>query len=122
MLLAWRVFPMLVWLALMGTSLAFYRFAYIRNIRYGVGSEIILISRGLLYKRTDHVGLFRVRGYVLTQPFLLQLFRPMDLELKSTDPVNPILWLRRISYSNLVDTIRSHAQEARQYNMAYEIN
>ena len=122
LLLSWRVFPMLVWLALMGTSLAFYRFAYIRNTHYEVSPGIVRVSSGLLFKRIDQVELFRVKDYVLTQPFLLQLFRLMDLELKSTDPVNPVLWLRGIPYSNLVDTIRSHVQEARQYNRIYEIN
>ncbi len=122
LLLAWRVFPMLIWPGLIGTLLAFYRFAYIRNIRYQVSPGIVRVSRGLLFKRIDQVELFRVKDYVLTQPLLLQLFRLMDLELKSTDPVNPILWLRGIPYSNLVDTIRSHVQEARQYNGVYEIN
>jgi len=122
LLLAWRFFPFLIWLSMMSTVLAFYRFAYIRNIRYEVSPEIIRITRGIFFKRVDQVELFRVKDYVLTQPFLLQLFRLMDLELKSTDPVNPVIWLRGIPYSDLVDTIRAHVQDARQHNRIYEIN
>lgn len=122
MLLAWRFLPFLIWLSMICTMLAVYRFVYIRNIRYEVGPEIIRITRGIFFKRIDQVELFRVKDYVLTQPFLLQLFRLMDLELKSTDPLNPVIWLRGIPYSDLVDNIRAHVQDARQHNRIYEIN
>jgi len=113
LLMAWRFFPFLIWLSLMCTLLTFYRFIYIRNIRYELSAEIIRVTRGLFFKRIDQVELFRVKDYVLTQPFLLQIFSLMDLELKSTDPVNPVIRLRGIPYSDLVDTIRTHVQEAR---------
>jgi membrane protein YdbS with pleckstrin-like domain len=122
LLLAWHCCPSLIWLSLLSTLFAFYRFIYIRNICYEVNSEIIRISRGIFFKRIDQVELFRVKDYILTRPFLLQLFGLMDLELKSTDPVNPMVWLRGIPYSDLVDTIRAHVQEARQHNRIYEVN
>lgn len=122
LLLAWHFCPLLIGLSLISTVLAFYRFIYIRNIRYEVGPEIIRITRGIFFRRVDQVELFRVKDYVITQPFFLQMFRLMDLELKSTDPVNPIIWLRGIPYSDLVDIIRAHVQDARQHNRIYEIN
>jgi uncharacterized membrane protein YdbT with pleckstrin-like domain len=122
LLLAWRFLPGLICVSMMSTIMAFYRFIYIRNIRYEISPEIIRITRGIFFKRIDQVELFRVKDYILRQPFLLQLFRLMDLELKSTDPVNPVIWLRGIPYSDLVDTIRAHVQEARQHNRIYEIN
>jgi hypothetical protein len=60
--------------------------------------------------------------YVQTQPFLLQLFGLMDLMLRTTDPVNPVIWLRGIPLSGIVDTIRAHVLETRQHNRIYEIN
>jgi uncharacterized membrane protein YdbT with pleckstrin-like domain len=122
LLLAWRCCPFLICLSLLSILLAFYRFIYIRNIRYEVSPEIIRISRGIFFKRIDQVELFRVKDYILTRSLLLQLFGLMDLELKSTDPVNSVIWLRGIPYSDLVDTIRAHVQEARQHNRIYEIN
>jgi hypothetical protein len=122
MLLAWRFFPLLIWLSLFCTLAACYRFIYIRNIRYLVSPEIIRITQGIFLKRVDQVELYRIKDYILTRPFMLQLFRLMDLELQSTDPVNPIIWLRGIPYSDLIDTIRAHVQEARQHNRIYEIN
>jgi len=122
LLLAWRCWPFLIWFSLVSTLLAGYRFIYIRNIRYEISPEIIRISRGLFFKRIDQVELFRVKDYILTRPLLLQLFGLMDLELKSTDPVNPVIWLRGIPFSDLVDIIRDRVQEGRQHNRIYEIN
>ena len=120
--LAWWILPALIWLSLAALAIACYRFSYIRTIRYLVTPAIIRIRRGILFKRVDQIELYRIKDYVLTQSFLLQIFRLMDLELRSTDPVNPVIWLRGIPVSNLVDTIREHVQEARQHNRIYEIN
>jgi uncharacterized membrane protein YdbT with pleckstrin-like domain len=120
--LAWWIFPELIWLSLAIMLFAFYRFIFIRNTIYLITPEIIRIRRGIFFKRTDTVELYRVKDYILTQPFILQLFKLMDLTLKTTDPENPVIWLRGIPLSDLVDTIRSHVQEARQHNRIYEIN
>ncbi len=120
--LAWWIFPGLIWLSMAIMLFAFYRFLFIRNIIYLITPEIIRIRRGIFFKRTDTVELYRVKDYILTQPFILQLFKLMDLTLKTTDPENPVIWLRGIPLSDLVDTIRGHVQEARQHNRIYEIN
>ena len=120
--LAWYIFPALIWLSLFCLSMACYRFVYIRTVRYTITPEIIRIRQGIFFKRVDQVELYRIKDYILTQPFLLQLFRLMDLTLESTDPVNPVIWLRGIPLSDLVDTIRTYVQEARQHNRIYEIN
>lgn len=122
LLLAWRFLPVLIWLSFISSFMGAYRFLYIRNVCYMVTPEVIRIRRGLFFKRTDQVELFRVKDYILTQSFLLQLFRLMDLMLKTTDPENPVIWLRGIPQSDLVDTLREHVQAARQHNRIYEIN
>jgi uncharacterized membrane protein YdbT with pleckstrin-like domain len=120
--LAWWIYPVLIWLSLLTLLMAVYRFIYIRKVSYLITPEFVRISQGIFIKRTDQVELFRVKDYIITQSFLLQVFGLMDLELRSTDPVNPIIWLRGIPHSNLVDTIREHVQEGRQHNRIYEIN
>jgi hypothetical protein len=122
LLLAWRIYPSFIWLSLFASGMVIYRFCYIRKISYLVTPEFIRISRGVFFKRIDQVDLFRVKDYVVTQSFLLQVFCLMDLELRSTDPINPIIWLRGIPHSDLVDTIRTYVQEERQHNRIYEIN
>jgi uncharacterized membrane protein YdbT with pleckstrin-like domain len=120
--LAWWMYPAFIWFSLLTLAMAVYRFSYIRRISYLITPEFVRIGRGIFFKRTDQVELFRVKDYIITQSFLLQVFRLMDLELRSTDPVNPVIWLRGIPYSDLVDTIREHVQEVRQHNRIYEIN
>ena len=120
--LAWWIYPVFIWLGLATLAMIVYRFCYIRRISYVITPEFIRVSRGIFFKRTDQVDLFRVKDYIITQSFMLQIFRLMDLELRSTDPVNPIIWLRGIPHSDIVDTIRDHVQEGRQHNRIYEIN
>ncbi|WP_345955251.1 PH domain-containing protein [Mucilaginibacter sp. PAMB04168] len=122
LLLAWRYWPGLVWISLLSAISGLYRFWFIRSVRYTITPEIIRIKRGIFFKRTDQVELYRVKDYILTQPFLLQVCGLMNLTLKSTDPENPVVWLRGIPASNLVDTLRGYVQQARLNNKIYEIN
>ncbi|MES2111889.1 MAG: hypothetical protein V4577_24240 [Bacteroidota bacterium] len=46
----------------------------------------------------------------------------MDLHLKTTDPENPIIWLRGIRQSDIVDIIRERVLETRQHNRIFEVN
>ena len=84
--------------------------------------EVVRITRGLFFKRTDQVEMYRIKDYIITQPFMLQVFHLMDLTLKSTDPENPVICLRGIPESDIIDTIRDHVQEARRHNRIYELN
>jgi uncharacterized membrane protein YdbT with pleckstrin-like domain len=120
--LAWWLSPYFLFFSLGVIGFAWYRFLYIRNSRYTITPEVIRISRGIFFRRTDQLEMYRIKDYIITQPFMLQLFHLMDLTLKSTDPENPVIWLRGIPESDIIDTIRNHVQEARQHNRIYEIN
>ena len=122
LLLAWSFWPGLVWISLLSALFGLYRFGFIRCVCYTITPEIIRIHRGIFFKRTDQVELYRVKDYILTQPFLLQICGLMNLTLKSTDPENPVIWLRGIPASDLVDTLRGYVQQARLNNKIYEIN
>ena len=122
LLLAWRYAPELIWLSLLSAAAGFYRFLFIRKLHYTIDDEVISVSRGILFKRIDHVELYRVRDYVQLQPLLLQLLGLMNLCLKSTDSENPVIWLRGIPYSPLIDLIRDRVQMARLKNRVVEIS
>lgn len=118
-----RVFlPGFLWLSFGILTFAVYRYLFIRRTIYCITAEVLRFSRGLFFRRTDTVELFRVKDYILTQSFLLQLFKLMDVTLKTTDPENPIVWLRGIPYSDLIDTLRERIIETRKHNRIYEIN
>ena len=122
MYLANRYYPGFIWPSLACMLFACYRFLYIRSISYLVTTQYIRTARGLFFRRIDTVELFRIKDYIITEPLLLQLFRLMDVELRTTDPENPVLWMRGIPQSNIIDTIRERVLETRQHNRIYEIN
>jgi uncharacterized membrane protein YdbT with pleckstrin-like domain len=120
--LAYHYQPLFIFLSIILNLFALYRYIYIRRAIYLVTPQYIRITTGILFKRTDTVELFRVKDYIITQPLLLQLLNLMDLQLKTTDPENPILWLRGIPQSNIIDTLRDRILQCRHYNNILEIN
>ena len=112
----------LLWISLLCMVAAIYRYIFIRRVIYLVTSEYIRVSKGIFFKQIDTVELFRVKDYIITEPFLLQLFKLMDLHLKTTDPENPIIWLRGIPQSDIIDIIRARVLESRQHNQIVELN
>ncbi len=120
--LANRYFPCFVWLSLLCILFAICRYLYIRSAIYLVTEQCLRISRGILFKRIDTVELFRVKDYAITEPFFFQIFRLMDLHLKTTDPETPEIWLRGIPQSDITDIIRERVLETRRHNRIYEIN
>jgi len=122
LLLAWFLSPSFILFSIAACGTAWYRLLYIRCYRYLVTPEFITIRRGIFFKRTDQVELFRVKDYIITRPFLFQLFGLMNLILKSTDLENSTLVMNGIPCSDITDTIRERVQQARQRNHIVELN
>jgi uncharacterized membrane protein YdbT with pleckstrin-like domain len=122
LLLSWWLSPCFILFSLAVCGAAWYRLLYIRSFQYLITAEYIRITRGIFFKRIDQVEMFRVKDYIITQSFILQVFKLMHLTLKSTDPENPVIQLRGISESTITDTIRNRVQEARKNNNIYELN
>ncbi|BAU51979.1 PH domain-containing protein [Mucilaginibacter gotjawali] len=122
LLLAWWLSPYFILFSLAICGAAWYRLLYIRSFQYLITAEYIRITRGIFFKRIDQVEMYRVKDYIITQSFILQLFRLMYLTLKSTDPENPVVLLQGIPESDITDTIRDRVQEARKDNNIYELN
>jgi uncharacterized membrane protein YdbT with pleckstrin-like domain len=120
--ISWVFLTGLLWLSFAILVFAVYRYLFIRRTIYQITAEVLRFSRGLFFRRTDTVELFRVKDYILTRSFLLQLFGLMDVTLKTTDPENPVVWLRGIPYSDLIDTLRDRIIDTRKNNRIYEIN
>jgi uncharacterized membrane protein YdbT with pleckstrin-like domain len=120
--LAYHYQPLFILLSILLSLFALYRYIYIRRAIYLVTPEYIRITTGICFKRTDTVELFRVKDYIITQPPLLQILNLMDLQLKTTDPENPILWLRGIPQTNIIDTLRDRILNSRNKNHIIEIS
>lgn len=120
--LSWQLSPLIIWFSLVATIVALYRYFYIRKLSYQITGEYIRITKGIFFKRIDQVELYRVKDYVITQPPIMQLFRLMNVTLKSTDNENPVIQMIGIPRSDLIDEIRERVQQARKNNQIYEIN
>ena len=62
LLLAWWLSPFFLFFSFTIIGMAWYRFLYIRNSLYIITPEVIRISRGIFFKRTDQVEMYRVKG------------------------------------------------------------
>lgn len=120
--LAYMLSPNFILFGIVTAGMAWYRFLYIRTSEYLVTPEMLRIQRGIFFKRVDFVELFRIKDYVVTQPLILRLLGLMDVTLRTQDAENPIIWLRGIPVSDLIETMRERVNDARLHNRIYEIN
>lgn len=122
LLLAWWLSPYFILFSLVVCGFAWYRLLYIRSFQYLITKEYIRLTRGIFFKRIDQLEMFRVKDYIITQSFILQLLKLMYLTLKSTDPENSMIQFQGISESTITDTIRDRVLAARKDNNIYELN
>lgn len=122
LLLAWWLSPYFILFSLAACAIAWYRLLYIRSFQYLITHDYIRLTRGIFFKRIDQLEMFRIKDYIITQSFMLQVFKLMYLTLKSTDPENPLIQFQGIPESDITDTIRDRVLAARKNNNIYELN
>jgi uncharacterized membrane protein YdbT with pleckstrin-like domain len=83
--------------------------------RYELTSERLRLRCGVLSRKTDEIELYRVKDYVLHEPFMLRLWGLGDIVLTTTDDANPSVLLRAIDQPDaLRDQIRKHVEQRRE--------
>ncbi|WP_369124449.1 PH domain-containing protein, partial [Undibacterium sp. CCC2.1] len=73
---------------------------FIRSCTYLITPSEIKSSRGIFFKRTDFLEMYRIKNYLVTRPLPLQVLRLMNVTLKSTDLENTVLELAGIPLSD----------------------
>jgi uncharacterized membrane protein YdbT with pleckstrin-like domain len=82
--------------------------------RYQVTTERIHLRQGVLSRKTDDLELYRVKDYLLVEPFLLRLFGLGNIVLTTTDEANPTLVIKAIPQIQLLrDQIRKQVELCR---------
>ena len=82
--------------------------------RYQVTTERIHFRHGILSRKTDELELYRVRDYVLVEPFFLRLFGLGNIVLSTTDESNRTLTIQAVpQIQSLRDQIRKHVEVCR---------
>jgi len=83
--------------------------------RYQVTTERLRLSRGILSRKTDEVELYRVKDYVLVEPFWLRLFGLAYIGMQTTDDANPKVHIKAIPQASaLRDQIRKYVEICRE--------
>src|SRR5438093_1035387 len=82
--------------------------------RYQVTTERVHLRRGILSRKTDELELYRVKDYVLVEPFFLRLFGLGNIVLSTTDDANPTMLIQAIpDIQSLRDQIRKSVEACR---------
>jgi len=84
--------------------------------------EVLKINTGIIAKRIDNLELYRVNDHIVTQSFMMRIFRIMTITLLTQDLTSGQVALTGIPLSDLPDQIRDYVQQARIKNRIFEIN
>jgi uncharacterized membrane protein YdbT with pleckstrin-like domain len=120
--IAYEIYPYLIFLALILAILTVYRYLKLYSVRYLISPEVLRVRTGIFFRQTESMELFRIKDYVITQPFWMQMAGLMNLRLFTTDDTNHLLTLTGIPFSNLTDNLRELVQQARLKNKIIEIS
>jgi uncharacterized membrane protein YdbT with pleckstrin-like domain len=94
---------------------AFIKWLQVKFRRYELTTERLRLRSGILSRKTDEIELYRVKDYVLHEPFMLRLWGLGDIVLTTTDDANPSVLLKAIdSAETLRDHIRKHVELRRE--------
>jgi uncharacterized membrane protein YdbT with pleckstrin-like domain len=109
-------FPLvLAGVALLPLLYALTRWLKIKCERYQLTSERLRLRTGVLSRQTDEIELYRVKDYVLVEPFWLRLFGLGNISLTTTDDANPRVTLHAVSEGDkLRDEFRKYVELCRQ--------
>jgi len=103
-------------------GIAFYRFWTIRNTIYILTEETLKIRTGIFSYTLITLELYRVKDYIITQSFIMRIFKIMTLTLITTDKQDVIISLTGVKQSTLGDTVRMLVQKARSKSKIIELN
>lgn len=102
--------------------IAFYRYTSITKTRYIITTETIIVRTGIMARKFEHLELFRIKDFMVSQSVLERIFGLMTIKLYTTDISTSVLTIRAIPRSNITETIRNLVKETRLNNRILEMN
>ena len=100
-----------------------YNFFITRSFEYFVTDQQIKIKSGIFNKRIDYLELYRVKDYIVLQPFLLSIFKLMDFKILSVDinSRNASIVMKGIPVTEFPTVLRELVQNARNNNRIFNV-
>lgn len=86
-LLFWLIVPIFI---------ALWRWLETSRHIFRVTTERVIVTQGVLSRRTDQLELYRAKDASLLEPFWLRLFKLGHVDLVTSDPTTPFLRLEAV--------------------------
>ena len=99
-------------------------FFALRSRMFVISKEQIKMMTGTFSRRIDYLELYRVKDFIVHQPFLYRAFKIMNVTILSVDMNNATrsIHLNGIPVSELPSHIRDLVQAAKKQNRVYEVD
>jgi len=99
-----------------------YRFIYLRNIRYRIGSEQIICEHGVFQRSVNYMELYRVVDFAEYQTLMQQICGLKSVTIFSMDRSTPRLELTGMANKrDIVSHIRQRVEINKRRKGVYEI-
>lgn len=99
-----------------------YRFVYLRNIRYHIGSEQFICEHGVFQRSVNYMELYRVVDFAEHQTLMQQICGLKSVTIFSMDKTTPKLEMTGINNSfDVVNMIRARVETNKRRKGVYEI-
>lgn len=122
-MLGYCLHPLFIIPAILVCLYGWYRYFYIRAVKFELNTNTLQMTSGLFNKRIDSLELFRIKDYVITQSFFMRIAGLMNMTLISTDMTNKALMMSGIPFApELTDHFRDVVRAARQINKILELS
>lgn len=113
---------MLLVLSLLFALCLFYRFIYLRSIRYHIGSEQLICEHGVFQRSVNYMELYRVVDFAEHQTLMQQLCGLKSVTIFSMDRSTPRLELTGMKNKrDIVSPIRQRVEINKRRKGVYEI-
>ena len=90
-----------------------YGIIYYKLIRIEIYKDHLSLKEGVFTSSVNFIELYRVKDYSSYQSFFMKVFGIMNVTLYTSDKTTPILKLKGISKSNIIDVIRLKVENQR---------
>jgi membrane protein YdbS with pleckstrin-like domain len=91
--------------------------------RYEITTERIKTTTGIFSKQTSVVELYRVKDYILKEPFFYRIFHLGSIEIITSDPSTHDVFIEAVPNGRkLFDEIRQHVEARRDAKGVREID
>ncbi len=103
--------------AIVGIPYIIWTYLVIKNKKYELTQERLILRSGVLNKKIEELELFRIRDYSIEKPFIYNIFGVGNIILTSSDKTNPYIKLEgQKEIEKLKNKIRNAVQITRKNN------